>query len=753
MTAVPARQGNRIRLTAGSGSSELISGIYVMKFPATLSIFLFFTLASCTGGGSAGSNGGTNPDEPEWGLDLRPTNLSCTAFDPEGGISVILAPEFSNLIFNQPVALAQHPTDDQRWYVVEQSGRIRTFKEGENIATLLIDFTSQVVSGGEAGLLGMAFHPQFSTNGEIYLSYTDQGNPLTSRISRVISSDGGLTASVDSETILLSVDQPYSNHNGGWIAFGPDGYLYIGFGDGGSGGDPQNNGQDTTSLLGAMLRIDVDNTDAIRGTPYAIPPGNPFEANLDCTGGCPEIFAWGFRNPWRWGFDTLTGRLWVGDVGQNAREEIDLVSVGENYGWNIMEGTICYPPGTACDSSGLTLPVVDYSRSEGNAVTGGYVYRGSALPSLVGAYIYGDYGSGRIWRLIPDWQGGYENTLLLQSGLNISAFGQDRDGEIYIVSYGNGRIYALAPETGSSVPDRMSDTGYVRATDATRPVDCFIPYDIKAPFWSDGADKERYFAIPDNTYTDINDATNWQLPPGSVTLKSFWLNDQPVEMRILMRHFNGQWAGYSYEWDSQISDFVRVIGGKTKVVDGQTWIYPSESGCMRCHPEAAGRTIGLETAQLNRNTTYPSTGRTANQLTTYDHIMLLDPSLPDAADQLPVLPDPFDTGETFIQRSKAYLHTNCSQCHRPNGPTPSTMDLRYNTAFFDMHACNAPVQGDSLGISDPLILAPGEPDRSLLLQRMQRRDTYGMPPLGSSVVDLEGRDLLEQWISDLSSCP
>jgi uncharacterized repeat protein (TIGR03806 family) len=506
-------------------------------------------------------------------------------------------------------------------------------------------------------------------------------------------------------------------------------------------------------LLGNMLRIDVDDNDPLRGASYAIPPDNPFGANLDCTLGCPEIFAWGFRNPWRWSFDSLTAELWVGDVGQNAKEEIDLVENGHNYGWNIMEGIDCYPPGSPCNSAGLTLPVVDYVRSEGNSVTGGYVYHGSKLPALVGAYLYGDFASGNIWQLAPDDQDGYENALLLRSGLNIAAFGQGRDGEIYVVSYGDGRIYSLSLAGEANIPQWLSDTGYVQASNTTQPADCFIPYEIKAPFWSDNADKKRFFAVPDTTMVDISTATNWQLPSGSVTLKSFWLNGQPLEMRLLMRLASGQWAGYTYEWDSNQNDFFRVSGGKTKMVEGQTWIYPSESDCMRCHPAAAGRSLGLETAQLNRSTTYPTTGRTANQLTTYESIGLLSPGLPATANQLPVLPDPFDNRAPLAQRAKAYLHTNCAQCHRPGGPTPSTMDLRFDTPLTQMFVCDALVQGSLLDIVDPRLVAPGDPDRSMVLQRMQRRDTNAMPPLASSVADSQGADLLRQWIEGFAVCP
>ena len=721
----------------------------IPQYIRTLSILMLIMTAGC------GIDSSQNHDESSLssGLDRRPPNRVCEAFNPEGSISLILSSQFSNMVFSRPVALLQHPIYDQRWYVVEQSGRIRTLEEGDTDTTDFINISSEIISNGEAGLLGMAFHPNFSDNGEVYLSYTAQGNPLISYISRVISLDDGLTASIGSETILLSIDQPYSNHNGGWIAFGHDNYLYIGLGDGGSGGDPDGNGQDITTLLGAMLRIDVDNGDPLRNKPYSIPQGNPFETSLGCDTGCPEIFAWGLRNPWRWSFDSLTGNLWVGDVGQNANEEIDLITAGGNYGWNTMEGNDCYPPDSSCSSNNLTLPVVAYGRSDGNSVTGGYVYTGTALPTLYGAYIYGDFGSGKIWQLRSDGAGGYENSLLLSSGMNISSFAKGRDGEIYLISYGDGQIYSLTQENNDSIPSRLSETGYLHADDYTQPVDCFIPYDINVSFWSDGAAKDRYFAVPDSQVVDNGRDTNWQLPPGSVALKSFWLNGHPIEMRLLVHHSNGQWAGYTYEWDDKESDYIRVIGGKASVLDGQTWIFPSESDCMRCHPAAAGRTLGFETAQLNRSISYSLTGRTANQLTTFSAIELLSYDISEPVDRLPIYPDILNNQIPIENRAKAYLHANCAQCHRPDGPTPSTMDLRYNTFLSQMSVCNTSVQGISLDIADPLLIAPGEPDRSILLQRMKRRDANGMPPIASSVVDARGTALIEQWITNIIACP
>ena len=370
---------------------------------------------------------------------------SGSSFEP----SVDLEEVFPGASFSQPVAVLQHPDETERWYVVEQSGVVQTVATTDPSATqVFIDISDRVTFSGEAGLLGMAFHPNFAGNQLIFLCYTGPGSPLITYVSSFVASADGLTADPDSETVLFSVAQPYTNHNGGWIDFGSDGFLYIALGDGGDGGDPDGNGQNTQTWLGAILRIDVDNDDLVRGTPYAIPADNPFSANNDCTSddGCPEIYAYGFRNPWRGSFDIDTGDLWVGDVGQGAREEIDWVDpdVGRNYGWNIMEGDLCFNA-TTCDITGLVLPVVDYGRSDGRSVTGGYIYRGSELPEFFGDYIYGDFVTGRIWRIIDAENGGFEVEELNRSGLNISAFGQDRSGEVYVVSYGDGRIYRLTP--------------------------------------------------------------------------------------------------------------------------------------------------------------------------------------------------------------------------------------------------------------------------------------------------------------------
>jgi glucose/arabinose dehydrogenase len=359
------------------------------------------------------------------------------------GIS--LSRVYPRLSFDLPVALVQAPGNNGRWYVLEQGGVIRRFRNVADpaISKVVLDIHDRIACCGEAGLLGFAFHPDFPATPRAYVSYTRPGPgagvPLVSYVSEFTTQDGGLTFDPGSERPLLTVDQPYSNHNGGNIAFGPDGYLYIGLGDGGSGGDPQNHAQNVNDLLGSMLRIDVDVAPPAK---YAIPPDNPFAGNAGCAGtsGCPEIYAWGFRNPWRWSFDTATGTLWVGDVGQDNAEEIDIVESGGNYGWRCYEGTLAYDTQGCGPRGDYDFPVASYDHGLGYAVTGGYVYHGVRVPLLRNAYVYGDYGSGRIWAIDAQLD---PPVLLIDSAHSISSFGQDLRGEVYLLDYGDGGIYRI----------------------------------------------------------------------------------------------------------------------------------------------------------------------------------------------------------------------------------------------------------------------------------------------------------------------
>ncbi len=356
---------------------------------------------------------------------------------------------FPNLSFSRPVGIYDANDGSNRLFVVEQEGIIQVFENSPNTTetNIFLDIRDRVDYGGEKGLLGLAFHPNFKNNGYFYVDYTTSINGnLQTRVSRFsVNSSDPNKADQSSELVLLEIDQPYANHNGGQIAFGPDGYLYIALGDGGSGGDPQGNGQNRKTLLGSILRIDIDNPSD--GKNYGIPDDNPFVGNTE--GYREEIFAYGLRNPWRFSFDPETGWLWAADVGQNRQEEIDIIEKGKNYGWNIMEGMLCYQPSTNCDQAGLELPIWTYGRDQGISVTGGYVYRGQKNPELVGKYIYGDYGSGRIWTLSYDDVDNPVNEELADTDLFISSFGVDSNQNLYICSYQDGKIYQLRPTASS----------------------------------------------------------------------------------------------------------------------------------------------------------------------------------------------------------------------------------------------------------------------------------------------------------------
>jgi glucose/arabinose dehydrogenase len=351
---------------------------------------------------------------------------------------------FPLLRFTAPVDIQQAADGTDRLFVVEQAGTIKVFENKSNTSTasVFLDIKSKVTAGGERGLLGLAFHPDFKNNGWFYVNYT-KGSPLTTVIARYQSKNpAGNQADPNSETVLLTFGQPFDNHNGGSMQFGKDGYLYIGTGDGGSGGDPGNQAQNRKSMLGKILRLDVNVS--TKGN-YGIPPDNPFAGNTE--GNLPEIYAYGLRNPWKISFDTKTDLLFAADVGQNKREEINLITKGGNYGWRVKEGVDCYNPAANCNAAGLIDPIFDYVQSAGDrSITGGYVYNGTSIPSLVGKYIYGDYVSGRIWALKMNGEKAAGNQLLMANAGSVSTFGQDSSGEIYFANYQNGKIMKLVSQ-------------------------------------------------------------------------------------------------------------------------------------------------------------------------------------------------------------------------------------------------------------------------------------------------------------------
>jgi glucose/arabinose dehydrogenase len=359
---------------------------------------------------------------------------------PLGPVAVRLDPVYPALTFDRPVFVTPIPGTNQL-AVVSQAGTIHAFEDRDNVAPAdvetFLDISARVTDGGELGLLGLAFDPNYATNGFLYVNYTtDQPAPLRTVIARFSRAAGGGVADPNSETILLEYDQPFTNHNGGMLVFGPDQLLYIASGDGGSSNDPQNNAQNRGNLLGKILRI--------RTTPGAIvPPNNPFVGLVGARG---EIWAYGLRNPWRFTFDRATGRMWIGDVGQGAREEIDVGAAGANYGWRVYEGTLSNVNPTNIPISAFVAPVFEYGRSQGGSIAGGYVYRGSAIPALVGRYVYADFVSGRVWALTLNGATAVDNQQIA-TVTQPSSFGETAAGELLIVSYAvAGRLFRLVPD-------------------------------------------------------------------------------------------------------------------------------------------------------------------------------------------------------------------------------------------------------------------------------------------------------------------
>lgn len=351
-----------------------------------------------------------------------------------------------------PVTITHAGDGSERLFIVEQAGRIRVIKNNKLIPDIFLDIRKRVADGGERGLLGLAFHPRFKDNGKFYVNYTTDQDGLTTRVSEFrINKDGA--GNSNSEKVLLSFKQPWGNHNGGQLAFAADGYLYIAIGDGGAGDDPNNNGQNLNTVLGKILRIDVNRSGNNKA--YGIPRDNPFVGKKKSR---PEIWAYGLRNPWRFSFDRLTGELYAADVGQDEIEEIDIIKKGRNYGWRVMEGPICTPGvNPNCKKTGFELPVYSYDHDVGRSITGGYVYRGKKYPSLCGVYLYGDFVSQAIWGIRVKKEKVITHKTLFEaksmlylaldyfrdSGLLISTFGEDEDGEVYVAAYQSGRIYRI----------------------------------------------------------------------------------------------------------------------------------------------------------------------------------------------------------------------------------------------------------------------------------------------------------------------
>lgn len=714
-------------------------------------------------------------DDAPFGLTMR-TPLRGVNFplDPplsSGGVE-IFRPFHSDLSFERPLYIAAAPGNERDLFVVEQPGTIRRFVNSASTrsSSVFIDLRDRVLfNGGEHGLLGLAFHPAYETNGHFYVYYTPRGGSRHAVVSRFTRSAGNPdVGDPSSESILLRIDQPpqFEFHNGGCLQFGPDGKLYIAVGDGGNVGDPLNNAQNLRVPLGKLLRLNADGS---------IPSGNP---DFGVPGARREIWAYGLRNPWRFSFDSANGRLWLGDVGQSKREEIDLIKRGGNYGWRIFEAGIPYTNPENLPASAFERPVFSYPPTTsspvgvaGRSITGGYVYRGSAVPALASKYVFADFIAGRVWALDQADGVAGGTSFVGEVPLPVS-FGADNAGNLYIASF-DGSIYSFRTPRGgggggAGSPRTLSQTGLFADTTTLTPNPGLIEYDINAPFWSDGTSKRRWIGLGGMSRITFGAAAPWVWPRKAVVVKHFEIDlsdgsRKRLETRVLFNGSSG-WRGYTYRWNDAGTDANLLPDSRTSVklevldrdspsgVRRQTYVFPSRSDCQQCHTAVAGTILGAgNTAQLNRDFVY-SNGVTDNQLRAFNHIGLFDREIGSAA-RYPALADPADTSSALGPRARAYLDTNCSQCHRPGGPTPVSLDLRASRSDAQLKAVGVRPNAGSLGLSEARVIAPGSKERSVLWERMRRLDGNRMPPIGSHTVDADGVELIGQWIDSLSSTP
>jgi uncharacterized repeat protein (TIGR03806 family) len=685
-----------------------------------------------------------------------------------------MARAYSKLSFTEPLEIAPVPGKNV-WVIAERHGKIFSFDMDAEKAEkkLLLDVGRTVY--------GFALHPQFQKNGLIYVSnITDPDDkPEGSRVSRYEVNVEKMEADPKTEKLILT--WPSGGHNGGCLRFGPDGYLYLSTGDGSGIADGLQTGQNLTTILGKILRIDVDKTD--EGKAYAIPRDNPF-ANMKGARG--ENYAYGIRQCWKISFDTKTGELWAGEVGQDLWESVYKIEKGGNYGWSVNEGSHPFRPERKKGPTPILSPIVEHNHTEFRSLTGGFIYHGAKNKDLQGAYIYGDFDTGRVWMLRYDAANKKvkEHQELAKSNLRIVAWGQDHDGEVYALDFVSGGIYtpkfvSTRPIGLGTFPRKLSETGLFKSTKDLTPEKGLIPYSVNSELWSDGATKERYIAIPGDAKIEYETVTypqpapgslpGWRFPNDTVLVKTFFLETEPgkkrrLETRLLHARIVGGteeygdqvWNGYTYIWndeqtDAELADKAgvdKVYKIKTKGDDReQKWHFPSRAECNMCHTVTAKYALGVNTMQMNRDHDYG--GVVANQLATLEHIGLFDRKLPKPPEQLVKIVDYRDEKASLDDRARAYLHANCSHCHRKWGGGNAEFQLLANLPLKETGTVDVKPGQGTFELKDPRILVPGEPDRSMIHYRMTRLGLGRMPHIASNVVDEQAVKLVGEWIKQL----
>lgn len=720
------------------------------------------------------------------------------------------------LSFNRAITFMPDPTPgSNRIVVAEREGRIYYFENSANAAstkTQILDITPTVAGNvWDGGLLNMAFHPSFGVDSNyVYLYYSarpvngsyptnavGQGYPgvffnVYSRLSRFTVNPSTMVIDPNSEVIMINRRLYNNSHRGGGMAFANDGFLYLAMGE----EFRYITSQDMeTNLEGGVLRLDVDkdptkshapirvlpqaHADESSGVGYFIPNSNPF---LDPSGlQFEEYYSLGHRNPHRMTYDATTDQMWMGEVGGNAREEVNIVKIGRNYGFPFREGTIVgnnNPP--AVINGILTDPIAEFLHNtpeDLGAIIGGFVYRGSNFPNLVGKYICAGYGSGELWSIdYNPLTGEAVKEVMAASGVSgVSSFGYDHDGEIYILRNSIGsQIYKLTAAVAPNAPQYLSQIGAFTDLNSMTPAQGIMPYDLNEPFWSDNAKKFRWMMIPndgtpDNTSEQItyDDEGDWEFPIGSVLIKHFEMeldennpaNRTKLETRFLVHGTDGKYYGLTYKWNSAQTDaeLLNTFANDTFSVATsgypreEVWHYPSRSSCSSCHNSAAKGALGPIGRQLNGEITYPLTGRQANQITTLEHLNFFSPDADTTGLAAMLTSKPkYDLSASLDERARTYLDANCSSCHMPGTGNRAEFDARLPLPLEGQQIVFGSVI-DELGIKGGKVVIPGDTNRSILYQRLKAvHSEIAMPPLSKNKVDTAGVRLIGEWIMSLN---
>lgn len=701
---------------------------------------------------------------------------------------------FGNTFFRNPIAIAHAPGEEEYIYVVQRSGVVYRLNVLTHDREIFLSMGTIVDTGGEGGILGLAFSPDYQTNGEFYLFYTLQtsnasGNGFHTRLSRFRkTSDPPARISLSTEEVLISQYNQARNHNGGDIHFGPDGYLYVALGDEGGGNDAYNNSQRIDKdFFAGILRIDVDENPenlepnahpaSIGG--YRVPQDNPF---VDATtfrrlpvnpkDVRTEFWAVGLRNPWRMSFDHTTGLLYAADVGQSAREEINIIVKGGNYGWSFREGFIRGPRFTT--NVGFIDPIYDYSRGfgsmQGNSVTGGVVYRGNKYPDLFGKYIFADYVSGNVWALESDGsQKPVDAENLVRNFNNIAGFSHDpQNGDILAIRLSGGpsiaRLTRSEPSGSEQLPDMLSEVGIFQSIESLTTREGVIPYSLNQPFWSDHAIKSRWVVpTPNSQLINLNLTDDGEaFPAGTAWVKHFEMemeggnpdSRRRLETRIIVKTPDHVY-GVTYKWNESQTDAQLVaetgeeetltISRDGEMVD-QVWRYPSRSECLHCHSKASSGVLGFNRFQLDKVVSVDSEGiSTTHQIEHFVDGEIATEIGTSRNDRIRIV-SLDDVSASLGDRVASYLHVNCAPCHQPGGPSVGTWDARITTPLWRKNILFGSITRPE-DEHESAIVHPGDKTESALFNRMASLGHHRMPPIGSNVIDQNALDIIGEWIS------